>query len=31
MVAIGYLGAVAGLFTGLRFVKELRHAGIVRN
>jgi energy-coupling factor transport system substrate-specific component len=31
MVAIGYLGAVAGLFAGLRFVKELRHAGIVRN
>jgi len=31
MVAIGYLGAVAGLFAGIRFVKELRHAGIVRN
>ncbi|MFW6372576.1 MAG: MptD family putative ECF transporter S component [Thermodesulfobacteriota bacterium] len=30
-VGIGYLGAVAGLFTGARFVKELRHAGIVRH
>lgn len=29
-VVIGYIGAVAGLFTGARFVKELRHAGIVR-
>jgi energy-coupling factor transport system substrate-specific component len=30
IVAIGYLGAIAGLFVGLRFVKELRHAGIIR-
>lgn len=30
VVALGYLGAVAGLFTGHRAVKELRHAGIVR-
>lgn len=30
MVAIGYLGAVLGLVTGPLFVKELRHAGIVR-
>ena len=31
MVAIGYSGALAGLFVGVKFVKELRHAGIVRN
>ncbi len=31
MVVIGYSGALIGLFTGARFVKELRHAGIVRN
>jgi energy-coupling factor transport system substrate-specific component len=31
MVVIGYAGAVAGLFMGAKFVKELRHAGIVRN
>jgi energy-coupling factor transport system substrate-specific component len=31
MVAIGYSGAVIGLFAGRAFVKELRHAGIVRN
>lgn len=31
VVALGYLGALAGLFTGLRAVRELRHAGIVRN
>jgi energy-coupling factor transport system substrate-specific component len=31
MVAIGYLGAVGGLFAGVAFVKELRHAGIVRH
>ncbi|MUM78517.1 hypothetical protein GKC30_12810 [Pseudodesulfovibrio sp. F-1] len=29
MVAIGYLGALAGLYSGHLFVKELRHAGIV--
>jgi energy-coupling factor transport system substrate-specific component len=28
-VAIGYLGSLAGLVMGVRFVKELRHAGIV--
>jgi energy-coupling factor transport system substrate-specific component len=31
MVIIGYAGALAGLFVGARFVKELRHAGIVRH
>jgi energy-coupling factor transport system substrate-specific component len=31
MVAIGYSGAIMGLFAGLKFVKELRHAGIVRH
>jgi energy-coupling factor transport system substrate-specific component len=30
MVGIGYIGAIAGLFVGTAFVKELRHAGIVR-
>jgi len=30
MVAIGYSGALAGLFVGRTFVTELRHAGIVR-
>jgi energy-coupling factor transport system substrate-specific component len=30
MVSIGYVGALMGLFGGLAFVKELRHAGIVR-
>ena len=30
MVAIGYSGALAGLYVGTRFIKELRHAGIVR-
>lgn len=30
-VAIGYIGSVGGLFTGVRAVKELRHAGIIRN
>ncbi|MDR3043829.1 MAG: MptD family putative ECF transporter S component [Desulfovibrio sp.] len=29
VVAIGYLGALAGLPVGLRFLRELRHAGIV--
>jgi energy-coupling factor transport system substrate-specific component len=31
MVIIGYAGALAGLIVGARFVKELRHAGIVRH
>ena len=30
MVAIGYIGSLAGLVTGFLFVKELRHAGIIR-
>jgi len=30
VVILGYLGAAAGLFTGDNAVKELRHAGIVR-
>jgi energy-coupling factor transport system substrate-specific component len=30
MVAIGYSGALAGLFIGAGLLKELRHAGIVR-
>ena len=30
-VSVGYTGALAGLFVGAKFVKELRHAGIVRN
>lgn len=30
MVAIGYTGSVTGLFTGTRFVRELRHASIIR-
>ena len=30
IVILGYLGAVGGLFTGVRAVKELQHAGIVR-
>ncbi len=30
MVGFGYLGALAGLGSGHLFVKELRHAGIVR-
>jgi energy-coupling factor transport system substrate-specific component len=29
-VAIGYLGSVGGLFTGVHAVRELRHAGIIR-
>lgn len=29
-VALGYLGSVGGLFSGLKAVKELRHAGIIR-
>jgi energy-coupling factor transport system substrate-specific component len=31
IVTIGYSGALAGLFVGAKFIKELRHAGIVRN
>lgn len=31
VVALGYVGAVAGLFTGCKTMKELRHAGIVRS
>jgi len=30
MVGIGYLGCLAGLGTGVLFVKELKHAGIIR-
>lgn len=30
VVALGYIGALLGLFTGSRSVRELRHAGIVR-
>ena len=28
-VAVGYLGSVGGLFSGVRAVRELRHAGII--
>jgi len=31
IVAIGYIGSVIGLFTGRLFVKELRHACIIRH
>lgn len=31
IIAIGYAGAVIGLFTGIKAVKELRYAGIVRS
>ncbi len=31
IIGIGYLGALIGLFSGVKAVKELRHAGIVRN
>lgn len=31
MVGVGYIGALLGLATGPLFVKELRHAGIVRS
>ncbi len=31
VVGIGYIGAVMGLFTGAMFVKELRHACIIRS
>ncbi len=30
IVAIGYIGSIAGLFTGCKSVKELKHAGIIR-
>lgn len=29
-VAAGYLGSLGGLFSGVRAVRELRHAGIIR-
>lgn len=31
MVTVGYAGSLLGLWGGVAFVKELRHAGIVRN
>ena len=31
IVALGYAGSFMGLFSGVRAVRELRHAGIVRN
>lgn len=31
IVALGYVGSFMGLFSGVRAVRELRHAGIVRN
>ena len=31
IIAVGYAGAVIGLFTGIKAVKELRYAGIVRS
>ncbi|MBB5021539.1 MptD family putative ECF transporter S component [Desulfurispira natronophila] len=31
IVAIGYIGSIIGLFVGRYFVKELRHAGIIRH
>lgn len=31
IVIIGYAGSLCGLFSGVRAVRELRHAGIVRN
>ncbi len=31
VVAIGYIGSLIGLFTGVFFVKELRHACIIRD
>ncbi len=31
IVALGYAGSFMGLFSGIRAVRELRHAGIVRN
>lgn len=31
IVGLGWLGSLGGLFTGVRAVRELRHAGIVRD
>lgn len=31
IIIIGYFGAVIGIFTGIKAVRELRHAGIVRS
>ena len=31
IVAIGYIGAICGLFSGAYFVRELRHACIIRS
>lgn len=31
IVALGYVGSFMGLFSGVRAVRELRHAGIVRS
>lgn len=31
IVALGYVGSFLGLFSGVRAVRELRHAGIVRS
>ncbi len=31
IIIIGYFGAVLGIFTGIKAVKELRYAGIVRS
>ena len=31
IVALGYAGSFMGLFSGVRAVRELRHAGIVRS
>lgn len=30
IIAVGYVGAIIGVFTGIKAVKELRYAGIVR-
>lgn len=29
IIAVGYVGAIIGLFTGLYSARELRHAGII--
>ncbi len=29
-VSIGYIGCIAGIFTGMHFSRELKHAGIIR-
>ncbi|MFH2066835.1 MAG: MptD family putative ECF transporter S component [Pseudomonadota bacterium] len=31
IIAIGYIGSLGGLAVGMKFVKELRHAGIIRD